>query len=161
MRIKKDLSIINTNSNSTNNNTNKENSIWLENLKKNEDQRKKDSQWFSMQPGEKTVLEFLPEFGPVMKDFDGDGVAETLRYEYKVVDLNNKGDGPKSWDLSKTRSEAIDYLLKQGHHTLKVERVGSSMKTKYHFTPIVATTSAAATFWPHFILIFVYACKNE
>jgi hypothetical protein len=35
-------------------------------------------------------LEFLPEFGPVMKDFDGNGIAETLRYEYKVVDLNNK-----------------------------------------------------------------------
>lgn len=95
-----------------------------------------------MQPGEKTVLEFLPEFGPIMKDFDGDGVAETLRYEYKVVDLNNKGDGPKSWDLSKTWSESIDYHLKQGHRILKVERVGSGMKTKYHFTPIVAATTA-------------------
>ena len=58
--------------------------------------------------------------------------------------MNNKGDGPKSWDLSKTWSEDIDYLLKQGHHILKVERVGSGMKTKYHFTPIVATTAAAA-----------------
>jgi hypothetical protein len=36
-----------------------------------------------MQPGEKATLQFLPEFEPVMKDFDGDGIAETLRYEYK------------------------------------------------------------------------------
>ena len=130
------------NNNGVNNNSNNNNDAWLEYLKKYEDQRRKDSQWFSMQPGEKTVLEFLPQFGPVMKDFDGDGVAETLRYEYKVVDVNNKGDGTKSWDLSKTWSEDIDYHLKQGHHILKVERVGSGMKTKYHFTPIVATATA-------------------
>jgi hypothetical protein len=82
-------------------------------------------------------LEFLPEFGPDMKDFDVDGIAETLGYEYNVIDLNNKADGPKPWDLSKTWSVEIDYLLKQGHHILKVERVGLGMKTKYHFTPVV------------------------
>jgi hypothetical protein len=115
-------------------------------FKKNEEQRRKDSQWFSMQPGEKTVLEFLPEFGPVMKDFDGDGIAETLRYEYKVIDLNHKEDGPKPWDLSKTWSEEIDYHLKQGHHILKAERVGSGMKTKYHFAPLLTgTTTTTAT----------------
>jgi hypothetical protein len=61
----------NTDANSKGSNDN-EKSLWLENLKKNEDQRRKNRQWFSMQPGEKTVLEFMPEFGPVMKDFDGD-----------------------------------------------------------------------------------------
>ena len=98
-----------------------------------------------MQPGEKTVLEFLPEFGPVMKDFDGDGIAETLRYEYKVIDLNHKEDGPKPWDLSKTWSEEIDYHLKQGHHILKAERVDSGMKTKYRFSPIVTATTNTTT----------------
>src|SRR6476661_10593111 len=91
----------NANANRDNNN-NKYNDAWLENLRKNEEQRRRDSQWFNMQSGEKAVLEFLPEFGPVMKDFDGDGIAETLRYEYKVIDLNHKEDGPKPWDLSKT-----------------------------------------------------------
>jgi hypothetical protein len=65
-----------------------------------------------------------------------------------IIDINNKGDGPKPWDLSKTWSEDIDYHLKQGHHILGVERVGSGMKTKYHFTPVAAdsaATSAAAT----------------
>jgi hypothetical protein len=47
-----------------------------------------------------------------MKDFDGDGIAETLRYEYNVLDINHKEDGPKSRDLSKTWSEDIDYHLK-------------------------------------------------
>ena len=136
----------NANSNNSDNDNNKDSEIWLENLRKNEEQRRRDSQWFNMRAGEKTVLEFLPEFGPVMKDFDGDGIAETLRYEYKVIDLNHKEDGPKPWDLSKTWSEDIDYHLKQGHRILKVERVGSGMKTKYHFAPVVAaTTSAAAT----------------
>ncbi len=88
----------NTNNNKDNNQNHNDNNPWLENLKRNEDQRRKQKQWFSMQPGEKTVLEFLPDFGPVMKDFDGDGVAETLRYEYNVIDLNNKADGPKPWD---------------------------------------------------------------
>jgi hypothetical protein len=138
----------NTNANNiiTNNNnqSQSDNNPWLENLKKNEVQRRKQKQWFSIQPGEKTVLEFLPEFGPVMKDFDGDGVAETLRYEYNVIDLNNKADGPKPWDLSKTWSQDIDYHLKQGHHILKVERVGSGMKTKYHFRPVVAATTATS-----------------
>jgi hypothetical protein len=111
----------NTDTNSNSSNYNKQNNLWEENLKKNEDQRRKNSQWFSMQPGEKTVLEFLPQFGPVMKDFDGDGIAETLRYEYNVIDLNNKTDGHKPWDVSKTWSVEIDYFLKQGNHILKVE----------------------------------------
>ena len=149
------MSTSNTNSNATTNTNNiiansndhsqNDNNPWLENLKRNEDQRRKQKQWFSIQPGEKTVLEFLPEFGPVMKDFDGDGVAETLRYEYRVVDVNNKADGPKPWDVSKTWSVEIDYLLKQGHHILKVERAGSGMKTKYHFTPIVASTASCSS----------------
>jgi hypothetical protein len=101
-----------------------------------------------MQPGEKTVLEFLPEFGPVYKDFDGDGINETLRYEYKVIDINHRDAGPKPWDVSKRWSEAIDHLLEQGYHMLKVERVGSSMKTNYYFTPVesaAAATSAASS----------------
>jgi hypothetical protein len=141
----------NANANSSNNNENNNNSIvnnndaWSDNLRRNEEQRRKDSQWFNMQPGEKAIVEFLPKFGPVMKDFDGDGIAETLRYEYHVVDMNHKEDGAKPWDLSKTWSEDIDYYLKQGYRTLKVERVGSGMKTKYHFAPVGNAAAATAT----------------
>jgi hypothetical protein len=141
------LSETNTNTNSNNNtntNNNKsqnDNNAWLENLKKNEDQRNRQKQWFNLQPGEKAVVEFLPEFGPVWKDFDNDGKAETLRYEYKVIDINHKEDGPKPWDLSKTWSQSIDYFLKEGHRILKVERVGSGMKTQYHFSPVQTPTA--------------------
>jgi hypothetical protein len=117
---------------------------WAENLKRNQEQRLKDRKWFNMQPGEKTILEFLPEFGPVYKDFNGDGIAETLRYEYKVIDVNHRDAGPKPWDLSKRWSESIDHLLQQGHHILKVERVGAGMKTSYYFTPVDNVTSSAA-----------------
>jgi hypothetical protein len=128
----------NSNQNENYKTTNNGNDIWLENLRKNEEQRKRTSQWFNMQPGEKATLEFLPDFGPVMKDFDGDGIAETLRYEYRIIDVNHPEDGSKPWDVSKMWSETIDYLLKQGHHVLKVERVGSGMKTKYYFSPVVS-----------------------
>jgi len=127
--------------NTSNNNHN--NDSWAENLKRNQEQRMKDSKWFNMQPGEKTVLEFLPDFGPVMKDFNGDGMAETLRYEYKVIDINHRDAGAKPWDVSKRWSECIDYHLKQGHRILKVERVGAGMKTNYYFTPVDSRSSGS------------------
>jgi hypothetical protein len=145
----------NHNNNNQNSNQNKNNQTvaaataaaadaWTENLKRNQEQRMKDRKWFNMQPGEKTVIEFLPEFGPVYKDFDGDNIAETLRYEYKVIDINHRDAGPKPWDVSKRWSESIDYHLKQGHHVLKVERVGTGMKTNYFFTPVDAANSTTA-----------------
>lgn len=136
--------------NHTNNSQNQQNQIvtdsdiWQENLRKNEEQRRRQAKWFNLQPGEKATLEFLPDFGPVFKDFDNDGIAETLRYEYKVIHLENKEDGVKPWDLSKSWSESIDYLLKQGHRILRVERVGAGMKTRYMFSP-VATGPAAGS----------------
>ena len=54
-----------------------------------------------------------------------------------VIDVNHSEDGPKLWDVGKKWSETIDYLLKQGHSMLRVARVGSAMKTKYYFSPIV------------------------
>ncbi len=66
---------------------------------------------------------------------------QTPKWLY-VIDLNNKADGPKPWDVSKTSSVEIDYFLKQGNHILKVERAGSGMKTKYHFTPVVSNTTS-------------------
>ena len=136
-----------SNNSTINNNHNNDDHkhAWAENLKRNEEQRKRDSQWFTMDPGDKTVLKFLPQFGPVWKDFDGDGEAETLRYEYNIIDLNNQDLGSKPWDVSKTWSEEIDYHLSQGHYILKVERIGSGMKTKYHFTPVDPASSGAAT----------------
>ena len=136
----------NSNDNDNNNNNkNSDNYRWLENLRKNEEQRRKDSKWFNMQPGEKTVLEFLPEFGPTWKDFDGDGIKETLRYEYKVIDINRRENGPIPWDVSKRWSSTIDYYLKQGIHLLKVERVGAGMKTNYYFMPVEDASHAAAS----------------
>ena len=47
------------NNTSNNNHNNHNNDAWAENLKRNQEQRMKDSKWFNMRPGEKTVLEFL------------------------------------------------------------------------------------------------------
>jgi hypothetical protein len=60
--------------------------------------------------------------------------------------LNNRDVGPKPWDVSKTWSEEIDYHLKQGHYVLKVERVVSGGKTKYHFTPVDGASATTANY---------------
>jgi hypothetical protein len=135
----------NNNSDKNKINKNNDNDMWAENLRRNEVQRKKDSQWFSMDPGDKTVLKFLPDFGPTWKDFDNDGKAEKLVYEYKIIDLNNQEAGIRPWDLSKRWSQSVDYHLKQGHYVLKVERIGAGMKTNYYFTPVDGDNSGAAT----------------
>jgi hypothetical protein len=136
----------------TNNRNVQNQNDWLrqvqENLAKNDEQRRKDTSWFHLEPGQKAVIEFTGEFGPVWKDFDQDGVNERLVYEYKVIEVNNAQAGPKTWDLSKRWSEMIDHYLKQGERILRVERVGAGMKTMYYFSPISgasnSNTSAAS-----------------
>jgi hypothetical protein len=119
---------------------------FVENLRKNDEQRRKDSKFFNLQAGEKAVLKFLPEFGPKWRDFDGDGIEETLWYEYKVIDVNHPDEGPKAWGLSKTWSEAIDYQLASGNTVLKAERVGAGKNnTKYYFTPASEPAASAAS----------------
>ena len=62
-----------------------------------------------------------------------------------LLQLNNQEAGIRPWDLSKRWSQSVDYHLKQGHHVLKVERIGAGMKTNYYFTPVDSDSSGAAT----------------
>ena len=57
-----------------------------ENLRRNEESRKKESKYVKLQPGEKTTLHFNPEkMEPFEFEFEG---KKRLRYQYTVSDMN-------------------------------------------------------------------------
>src|SRR5215203_83376 len=107
-------------------------------------------EFFKMQSGQKTVLQFTGDFSPELREFpekdstgnvvkDRDGnpkIVKKIRYEYKVIDLNNQDKGIQTWAVSKSVSMSIESLLAEGFLTLKVSREGSDMGTKYFFVPV-------------------------
>lgn len=110
--------------------------MWEYQLEQNRIARRKESKYFTLEPGETADLEIIEIKGPVEKDFDGDKKPDTIRYEYKIQDLNNLDSGVKIWGLSKTWSEALDFILSQGNKAVRVSRKGSGMQTKYYFSVI-------------------------
>src|SRR5205807_5373798 len=79
----------------------------LENLRKNEELRRKASEFLSLQPGEKFLGLFDPEkFEPVIQEFDGKKVQ---RFQYMIKDPNTGQE--KFWRISKRVSEQIDAFL--------------------------------------------------
>lgn len=59
-----------------------------ENLRRNEESRKKDSKYIKLQPREKTILHFDAEkMEPVEVEFDG---KKSIRYQYTVTDPNDR-----------------------------------------------------------------------
>ena len=112
-------------------------------------------EFFKMQSGHKTVLQFTGDFSPELREFpekdangnvikDKDGnpkIVKKIRYEYKVIDLNNQDKGVQTWAVSKNTSMSIESLLAEGFLTLKVSREGADMGTKYFFVPVGNSSS--------------------
>jgi hypothetical protein len=108
------------------------------------------SDYFKMQSGQKTILQFTGDFSPEQREFqekdsagnvvkDKDGnvkMVKKIRYEYKVIDINNQDKGVLTWSVSSSVSKTIDEFLQEGFLTLKVSREGSDMGTKYYFVPV-------------------------
>jgi hypothetical protein len=102
-----------------------------ENLRRNEELRRKTSKFLTPQPGEKFIGLFDPEkIQPVEKEFDGKKVQ---RFQYTVKDPNTGQE--KYWPVSKTTSEQIDAYLSEGHSLLKVQRIGTGKETHYNIMP--------------------------
>lgn len=92
----------------------------LENLGKNEELRKKTSEFPSLQPEEKFLDLFDSEkHEPVIQEFDGKKVQ---RFQYMVKNPNTRQE--KFWRVSKRASEQIDAFLIEGHNLLKIQRLG-------------------------------------
>jgi hypothetical protein len=102
-----------------------------ENLRRNEELRRKSSKFQSVQPGEKIVGLFNPEkMEPVEQEFDGKKVQ---RFQYTIQDPNTGQE--KYWIVSKRTSEQIDAFLMEGYNVLKIQRLGSGNDTRYNIFP--------------------------
>src|SRR6266487_1115015 len=103
-----------------------------ENLQRNAESRKKDSEYVKLEPGEKTTLHFDAEkIKPVDREFDG---KITRKYEYTVTDPTDP-EKPKYFTVSKRNSALIDTYLGEGRSILKIHRIGAGKDTQYAITP--------------------------
>jgi hypothetical protein len=104
-----------------------------ENLRRNEESRKKDSKYVKFQPGEKMTLHFDPEkMEPVEVKFDG---KKNTRYQYAVTDPEDPEQPEKFFTVSKRNSVQIDTFLAEGQSILKVDRIGAGKDTRYIIRP--------------------------
>jgi hypothetical protein len=100
----------------------------LENLRKNEELRKKTSEFLSLQPEEKFLGLFDSEKQePVIQEFDG---RKVQRFQYMVKNPNTGQE--KFWRVSKRASEQIDAFLIEGHNLLKIQRLGLGNDIRYN-----------------------------
>jgi hypothetical protein len=108
--------------------TNKLSDRAKENLRRNEEQRARDSKYIKLEPGEKKELIFDPEkMETEISEFEG---KPRMRYLYVVVDPRFP-DNEKIFTTSKMTSERIDKELAQGHRRVVIERKGFGLKTQY------------------------------
>jgi hypothetical protein len=104
-----------------------------ENLRRNEEARKKESRYLRLEPSEKTVRRFDPEkMEPVEVEFDG---KKSIRYQYIVTDPSEPQQPEKYFTVSKRNSAQVDILLAEGQNILKIHRIGAGKETQYMFTP--------------------------
>jgi hypothetical protein len=104
-----------------------------ENLRRNEESRKKDSKFVKFQPGEKMTLHFDAEkMEPIEVEFDG---KKSIRYQYSVTDPTDPEQSEKFFTVSKRNSVQIDTYLAEGQTILKVDRIGAGKDTQYVIRP--------------------------
>jgi len=103
-----------------------------DNLRRNEESRKKDSNYVKLEPGEKTTLHFDPEkIEPVDVEFEG---KKSIRYQNTVSDINEP-EKPKYFTVSERNSALIDTYLAEGQSILKIHRIGAGKDIQYAITP--------------------------
>lgn len=104
-----------------------------ENLRRNEESRKKETKYVKLDPGEKRTLHFNAEkMEPVQVEFDG---KNSVRYQYAVTDPNDPDQQEKYFTVSKRTSAVIDTYLSEGKTILNVHRIGAGKDTQYPITP--------------------------
>jgi hypothetical protein len=104
-----------------------------ENLRRNEESRKKDSKYVKLDPGEKTTLHFNAEkMEPVEVEFDE---KKSIRYQYTVTDPNDPDQQERYFTVSKMPSTLIDTYLSECKSILNVHRIGAGKGTQYVITP--------------------------
>ena len=103
-------------------------------IQRNIEARQQSSRFVKMQPGEKKVLQFVPEkTEQVQAEFNG---KKSLRFRYIVIEDGSNDDQEKYFEVSKRTSEDIDTFLSEGHTRLKINRSGSGVDTRYLIVPV-------------------------
>jgi len=89
------------------------------------------SQYVSIQAGEKSVLQFLPQKGinEVEKMYNNQPVK---KIRFIVLDPNSGNNAEKFFDVGRRSAKLIIDKIKTGHRTLKIERIGSGKDYPIH-----------------------------
>jgi hypothetical protein len=104
--------------------SNEEESVVKNNINEVEKILSASGQYVTIQPGGKTVLQFLPQKGmpEVEKIYNGQQVK---KIRFIVIDPNSGSNSEKFFDVGKRSARLIVPKIKGGHRTLKIERIGS------------------------------------
>lgn len=101
-------------------------------IQRNIEARQQSSKFVKLQPGEKKVLQFVPEkTEQVQAEFNG---KKSLHFRYTVMEEGS--DQEKYFEVSKRASEDIDNCLIEGYIRLKITRSGSGVDTRYLPVPV-------------------------
>ena len=102
-------------------------------IQRNIEARQQSSKFVKLQPGEKKVLQFVPEkTEQVQAEFNG---KKSLRFRYTVMEEGSR-DQEKYFEVSKRASEDIDNCLIEGYIRLKITRSGFGVDTRYLPVPV-------------------------
>jgi hypothetical protein len=106
-----------------------------EKLRKNAEDRERNSKYVSLQIGQKRQYKFDPEkiLDPEPRTRD-DG-SEYIVYPYVVEDTRFPGF-EKIFNASKQLSDKIDRLLEEGHRLLMIEKEKSGRTGRYNAYPL-------------------------
>jgi hypothetical protein len=102
-----------------------------QNLERNTELWRAESQYVKLEDGEERVLQFNPER---IKQVEG---QYGVRIQYLLIDPNYADKGEKKFEAGKQTSRDIDTQLRQGIRLLKIKRLGKGTDTKYSVAPAV------------------------
>jgi hypothetical protein len=101
-------------------------------IQRNIEARQQSSEFVKLQPGEKKVLQFVPEkIEQTEAEFNG---KKSLHFRYTVMEEGS--DQEKYFEVSKKASADIDTLLLKGYTKLEIQRSGSGRDTRYLPIPV-------------------------
>ena len=96
-------------------------------IQRNIEARQQSSKFVKLLPGEKKVLQFVPEkIEQTEAEFNG---KKSLHFRYTVIEEGS--DQEKYFEVSKMASADIDTLLLKGYTKLEIMRSGSGRDTRY------------------------------
>ncbi len=106
----------------------------LENLKRNEELRQKDSKYIKIEAGKEKILHFNAEKIEQREgEFKG---KKNVRILYTVTQPEEDSNQEKLFAVPKGASAAIDKFLMEGKNLLRIQKFGEGESTRYFVTAV-------------------------